>query len=351
MKIDKTIDRRKFLNFATIAIATSSAVMIAGPLSAQAGETARFHRHSESTDPTMGEIKQVKAGVLNIGYAEFGPANGIPVILLHGWPYDIHSYIEVAPMLAKQGFRVIVPYLRGHGSTVFLDPETSRSGEQASIGADLIALLDALKIERALFAGYDWGARAACVAAALWPKRCLALVSGNGYLIQDIAKASEPVAPEKEMQSWYQYYFLTERGKTGLTRNRDEIARLMWTRLSPKWHFTEEAFNRTTASRQNPDYVEIVLHSYRHRLGSAKGFPEYEQLEKQLALLPNISVATITLDGESDGFYTPTDGKSSASKFTGLREHRIVADAGHNLPQENPAAFVQAVIDVFKMAK
>jgi len=351
MKNKKTIDRRKFLNLAATALAASSVAMITLPFTAQAEGINHLNNPAGSTDTTMGEIKQINAGVLNIGYAEFGPANGIPVVLLHGWPYDIHSYAQVAPMLAKQSLRVIVPFLRGNGSTVFLDAKTPRSGEQAAIGVDLIALLDALKIDKAVLTGFDWGARAACVAAALWPDRCLALVSAGSYLIQDIPKASEPLAPEKELENWYQFYFLTERGKAGLTRNRNEIARIEWSRLSPLWHFKDEDFSPTTAARENPDYVEVVLHSYRHRLGAVPGYPEYEKIQKQLALLPAITVPAITLDGKDDGYNTPNDGKSSASKFTGFREHRIIANAGHNLPQENPDAFAQAVIDVLNKSK
>lgn len=292
---------------------------------------------------SFGALKQIDAGVLRIGYAELGPRDGVPVLLLHGWPYDIHSYVDVAPLLAAHGCRVIVPYLRGHGSTRFLSPLTPRSGQQAAIGADVIALMDALKIPRAVLAGYDWGGRAACVVAALWPERCIGLISVNSYLIQDISKAKLPLPATVEAGFWYQYYFLTERGRAGLTANRRDIARIMWTRNSPKWRFNDVDFNRSASAFDNPDYVEVVIHSYRHRLGFADGFPPYEDLERQLAQQPVITVPTITLDGDTDGVVPATDGKATAGKFPGWRQHRVVSQAGHNLPQENPIAFVAAV--------
>jgi pimeloyl-ACP methyl ester carboxylesterase len=291
----------------------------------------------------LAPIKQIKAGVLDVGYCEMGAADGPPVLLLHGWPYDIHSYVEVAPMLAARGCRVIVPHLRGHGTTRFLDSATPRSGQQASIGADVIALMDALQIPRAVLAGYDWGGRAACVAAALWPERCTGLVSVNSYLIQDIAKAGLPIAPKVEAGYWYQFYFTTERGRAGLTANRRDIARLMWARNSPTWHFDDATFDRSAEAFDNPDYVDVVIHSYRHRLGLAAGYPQYEELEKRLAALPAITVPAITLDGDADGVVPATDGTSTAAKFTGGREHRVIPNIGHNLPQEDPTAFAAAV--------
>jgi pimeloyl-ACP methyl ester carboxylesterase len=288
-------------------------------------------------------IKQIKAGVLNIGYYETGPSDGQVVLLLHGYPYDIHSYVDVAPMLAARGFRVIVPYLRGHGSTRFLDSGTSRSGQQAAIGVDVIALMDALHLDRAVLAGYDWGGRAACVAAALWPGRCTGLVSVNSYLIQDIAKAALPLPAKIESGLWYQFYFQTERGRAGLTANRRDIARILWTRNSPTWHFDEAIFDRSAAAFDNPDYVDVVIHSYRHRLGLAAGYPQYEDLEKRLAAQPAIAVPTITLDGDADGVVPATDGKATAAKFAGERQHRVIPNVGHNLPQENPKVFADAV--------
>ena len=288
-------------------------------------------------------VKQIEAGVLDIGYVEMGGGGGPPVLLFHGWPYAIHSYVDVAPMLADRGCRVIVPHLRGHGTTRFLDRATPRSGQQAAIGADVIALMDALQIPRAVLAGFDWGGRAACVAAALWPERCLGLVSVNGYLIQDIARAAQPVAPKTEAALWYQFYFQTERGRAGLTANRRDLARVVWTRNSPTWHFDDATFDRSADVFENSDYVDVVIHSYRHRLGLAAGDPQYADLERRLAAQPIISVPTITLDGDADGVVPATDGKSTAAKFAGGRQHRVIPNIGHNLPQEDPATFAAAV--------
>lgn len=288
-------------------------------------------------------IKQVAAGVLDIGYYEAGPGGGPTALLLHGFPYSIDSYVEVAALLTKRGCRVIVPYLRGHGSTRFLASSTPRSGQQGAIGLDVIALMDALGIERAVLAGYDWGGRAACVVAALRPDRCTGLVSVNSYLIQDIAKARLPVAPAIESGLWYQYYFQTERGRAGLTANRREIARTLWIRNSPHWRFSEATLDLHASAFDNPDYVDVVIHSYRHRLGLADGNPAYADVERRLALLPVIGVPTITMDGSADGVVPATDGRSSASKFTGPRSHRVVERAGHNLPEEAPADFADAV--------
>ena len=291
-------------------------------------------------------LRRIDVGVLNIAYYEAGPSDGPAVMLMHGFPYDIHSYVDVAPQLAAQGCRVIVPYLRGYGPTRFLDKVTPRSGEQAAIGADLIALMNALHIRRAVFAGYDWGGRAACVGAALWPERCIGLVSVNGYLIQDIAHAMVPVRPEREVPLWYQYYFQIERGRAGLAANRRSIARLLWTQWSPNWPFDDACFERTAVAHDNPDYVDVVIHSYRHRFGLAEGDPDYAELQRELAMLPPITVPAITLDGAGDGVVSATDGSASAAKFTGRRIHRVIPRAGHNLPQEEPEAFVAAVLEV-----
>ena len=288
-------------------------------------------------------IKQLKAGVLDVGYHDIGASDGPPVLLLHGWPYDMHSYVDVAPMLAARGCRVIVPHLRGHGTTRFLDSATPRSGQQASIGADVIALMDALKVPRAVVAGYDWGGRAACVAAALWPERCTGLVSVNSDLIQDIAKAAVPLPAKIESGLWYQYYFQTERGRAGLMANRRNIARIMWTRNSPNWHFDDATFDRSADAFDNPDDVDVVIHSYRHRLGHAAGYPPYEELEKRLTAQPTITVPTITLYGDADGVVPATDGTSTAAKFVGGRQHRVIPNVGHHLPQEDPTAFAAAV--------
>jgi pimeloyl-ACP methyl ester carboxylesterase len=291
-------------------------------------------------------LRRVDAGVLNIAYYEAGPADGPAVLLMHGFPYDVHSYVDVAPQLAAQGCRVIVPYLRGYGPTRFLDKATPRSGEQAAIGADMMALMNALHIRRAVFAGYDWGGRAACVGAALWPERCIGLVSLSSYLIQDIAHAMVPVRPEREVPLWYQYYFQIERGRAGLAANRRSIAKLLWSQWSPNWQFDDACFERTAVAHDNPDYVDVVIHSYRHRFGLAEGDPYYAELQRKLAMLPPITVPAITLDGAGDGVAPATDGSASAARFTGRRTHRVVPRAGHNLPQEAPEAFAAAVIEV-----
>ena len=293
-------------------------------------------------------LRKVDAGVLNTAYYEAGPADGPVVMLLHGFPYDIHSYVDAAPLLAAQGCRVIVPYLRGYGPTRFRDKATPRSGEQAAIGADLMALMDALQVKRAVLAGYDWGGRAACIGAALWPERCIGLVSVNSYLIQDIANAMVPFTPEREVALWYQYYFQLERGRAGLAANRRGVAKILWRQWSPNWHFDEECFERTAAAHDNPDYVDVVIHSYRHRFGLADGDPQYADLQARLAALPAITVPTITLDGAGDGVVPATDGNASAAKFTGRRIHRVVPRAGHNLPQEEPEAFAAAVMELIK---
>ena len=293
-------------------------------------------------------LRTIDAGVLNIAYYEAGPADGPAVLLMHGFPYDIHAYVDVAPQLAAQGCRVIVPYLRGYGPTKFRDRTTPRSGEQAALGADLLALMDALGIKRGVFAGYDWGGRAACVVAALWPERCIGLVSLNSYNIQDIAKAMVPARPEREVPLWYQYYFQLERGRGGLAANRRGIAKLLWQQWSPTWQFDDACFERTAAAYDNPDYVDVVIHSYRHRFGLAEGDPQYADLQRKLAAQPPITVRAITLDGDEDGVIAPTDGSASASKFTGRRIHRVVPGAGHNLPQEAPEAFAAAVMELVK---
>jgi pimeloyl-ACP methyl ester carboxylesterase len=293
-------------------------------------------------------LRQIDAGVLSVGYHEAGPADGPVVMLMHGFPYDIHSFVDVAPMLAAQGCRVIVPYLRGYGPTRFRDKATPRSGEQAAVGADLMTLMDALGIKRAVVAGYDWGGRAACVVAALWPDRCVGLVCVNSYLIQNIAKAMVPAKPQFEVPYWYQYYFQIERGRAGLEANRREIARILWTQWSPNWHFDEACFERTAVAHDNPDYVDIVIHSYRHRYGLAEGDPHYADLQRRLAELPVISVPTITLDGAADGVAAATDGKATAAKFSGRRTHHVIPNAGHNLPQEEPEAFAAAVMELVR---
>jgi pimeloyl-ACP methyl ester carboxylesterase len=270
-------------------------------------------------------------------------------MLMHGFPYDIHAYVDVAPQLAAEGCRVIVPYLRGYGPTRFRDRVTRRSGEQAALGADLMALMDALGIKRAVFAGYDWGGRAACIGAALWPERCIGLVSVNSYNIQDIAKAMVPARPEREVALWYQYYFQLERGRAGLAANRRGIAKILWQQWSPNWQFDDATFARTAEAHDNLDYVDVVIHSYRHRFGLADGDPQYADLQRRLAALPPIAVPAITLDGGADGVIPATDGSASASKFVARRAHRIIPGAGHNLPQEEPEAFAAAVMELVRV--
>jgi pimeloyl-ACP methyl ester carboxylesterase len=301
--------------------------------------------------PRLGPVRTARTDLLDVGYVELGPPGGHVVLLLHGFPYDVHSYVAVAPRLADAGWRVVVPYLRGHGPTRFLSAETPRSGQQAALGADVVALMDALGIDRAVLAGYDWGGRAACVVAALWPQRCAGLVSVNGYLIQDVAASGAPVAPELEAGFWYFWYFLTERGRAGLAANRREIARVIWRRNSPAWSFDDAVLDRAAEAFDNPDYVDVVLHSYRHRLGYADGDQRYAELERQLAVLPPIPVPTVTLDGLADGNFPATDGSAGAAHFTGPRHHHQVQPAGHNLPQEAPEAFAAAVLEVRSMAQ
>lgn len=301
-----------------------------------------------SSTKRLEPLRHVDAGVLNIAYYEAGPADGPAVLLMHGFPYDIHAYVDVAPRLAAQGCRVIVPYLRGYGPTAFRDKATPRSGEQAAIAADMMALMDALGIKRAVFAGYDWGGRAASISAALWPERCIGLVCTNGYMIQDIAHAMVPARPEREVPLWYQYYFQLERGRAGLAADRRGIARILWSQWSPGWAFDDACFERTAAAFDNPDYVDVVIHSYRHRYGVVEGDPQYADIQRRLDALPVIAVPTITLDGADDGVTAATDGSASAARYTARRAYRVIPRAGHNLPQEQPEAFAAAVMEVMK---
>ena len=289
-------------------------------------------------------MKQVTAGVLEVGYEEAGPPSGTPVLLLHGFPYDIHAYSEVAPVLADRGYRVIVPYLRGYGATRFRSPDAPRSGEQAVLGTDLLALMDALQLSQAVLAGYDWGGRAACIVAALWPERVRGLVScGDGYNIQDIAAAGTPAPPQKEHRLWYQYYFHSERGRVGLAADRRAVCRLLWQLWSPSWHFGEAIFERTAAAFDNPDFVDVVIHSYRHRFGLVPGDPAAAAVERRLAAKPSIAVPTIVLHGSDDGVSPPHESDGHQRHFTAAFQQRHVAGAGHNLPQEAPDAMVAAV--------
>ncbi|TFZ05438.1 alpha/beta hydrolase [Ramlibacter henchirensis] len=293
-------------------------------------------------------LRTLEAGVLAVAYHESGPAGGPPVFLMHGFPYDIHAYAGVVPALVEAGCRVIVPYLRGHGATRFLHEATQRSGEQAALGADLLALMDALAIPRAVLAGYDWGGRACCVVAAVWPQRCAGLVSYNSYNIFDHARALEPDTPENERRLWYQYYFHSERGREGLRRNRRGLARLLWQTWSPSWRFDDATFERTAAAFDNPDFVDVVVHSYRHRYNLVPGDPAYAAIERQLAKQPPITVPAITFDGADDGVRPPSPASAHARLFTAAREHHLVPGAGHNLPQEKPAVFAQAVLQLVR---
>jgi len=295
---------------------------------------------------SFASFKQIDAGVLRVGYAEAGPADGPAVVLLHGWPYDVYSFADVAPILASAGRRVIIPFARGFGPTHFLSGETPRNGQQSVLAVDLVALMDALKIQTAIVGGFDWGARSADIVAALWPERCKALVSVSGYLIGNQKAGELPLPPSAELQWWYQFYFATERGRLGYDSNRRDFAKLIWQLASPKWHFDEATFERSAASLDNPDHVDVVIQNYRWRLGLAQGEPQYDDLERRLAEAPVITVPTITLEGDADGAPHPEPG-SYAGKFSGRYEHRIVkGGVGHNLPQEAPQAFAQAILDV-----
>ena len=291
-------------------------------------------------------LKHIATDQLDIAYDEQGDADGWPVVLLHGFPYDIHAYEEVAPRLTSQGARVITPYLRGYGPTRFLAPTTVRSGQQAALAADLLALLDALQIGQATLGGYDWGGRAACIVAALYPSRARGLVSVNGYNIQNIASAVRPADPEKEYRMWYQYYLHGERGRAGLTENRRAFCRLLWTLWSPTWRVDDDTYARSAAAFDNPDFVDVVVHSYRHRFGLVDGDPQFDDIERRLSAMPSITVPTITLEGDADGVSPPGGRQANSQRFTGRHQNRVVPNAGHNLPQEAPEAFADAVLDI-----
>ena len=303
-----------------------------------------------SAIPRLLPLRHVETAHLDVAYFEAGPADGPPVLLLHGFPYDIHSYVEVAPILADAGFRVIVPHLRGHGDTRFVGESIPRTGQQSALGQDVVELMDALRIPQAILAGYDWGGRAACVVAALWPERVTALVSVNGYLIQDISTSMQPIRPDLEAGFWYFFYFLTDRGRAGLTENRRGIAEVIWRRNSPDWDFSDAELDRAAVAFENPDFVDVVIHSYRHRLFHVPGAPEYSRLEAQLAQLPSITAPTITLDGLADGNFPARDAATAGARFTGPYEHRQVPLAGHNLPQEAPLAFAEAIRSAAELA-
>jgi pimeloyl-ACP methyl ester carboxylesterase len=337
-------DRRRFFGAAAFTFAAAEL----GGIGAARAETkpAQGPASKQGAHETFGPLKQIDAGVLNVSYAEAGPANGSPVILLHGWPYDIHSFVDVAPLLASAGYRVIVPYLRGYGATQFLSSGTPRNAQQAVLAVDLINLMDTLKIEKATLGGFDWGGRTADVVAALWPERCKALVSVSGYTISSQEAQKAPLPPQTELQWWYLFYFATERGRDGYDKYRRDFWKLTWRLASPKWNFDDATFDRSVAAADNPDHVAIVIDSYRWRIGLARGESKYDDLEKRLAQFPPITVPTITIEGDANGALHP-EPESYAKKFVGKYEHRnLKGGIGHNLPQEAPQAFAQAVVDV-----
>jgi pimeloyl-ACP methyl ester carboxylesterase len=340
-------DRRRLLGAAAMAVAVSQFGAI-GSAAAQSNATkaAQVPAIKPGTNTSFGALRQINAGVLNIGYAQAGPTDGTPVVLLHGWPYDIYSYVDVAPLLAAAGHRVIIPYLRGYGTTRFLSAEAQRNGQQAALAVDIVALMDALKIEQPIIAGYDWGARTANIIAALWPERVKALISVSGYLIGSQEINKKPLPPRAELEWWYQFYFATERGRAGYDKYRRDFAKLIWQLASPKWDFDDATFARSAAAFDNPDHVDITIHNYRWRLGLAEGETKYDALEQQLARAPVITVPTITLEGDANGAPHP-DPSAYARKFIGKYQHRTVTGGiGHNLPQEAPQAFAQAILDV-----
>jgi pimeloyl-ACP methyl ester carboxylesterase len=347
--ISSGIDQRRRGLIGAAAISLAFAELDLALPARAAGSDTREKLLTSSTSPLQAEfgaLKQIDAGLLNVSYAELGPADGDPVILLHGWPYDIHTYVDVAPLLADRGNRVIVPYLRGYGPTRFLSQKTMRNGQQSAIAGDIIALMDALGIKQATIGGCDWGARTANIIAALLPERCKALVSVSGYLIGNQKLGMAPLPPKAELQWWYQFYFATERGRAGYEKYTDDFARLIWQLASPKWKFDDATFERSAAAFVNPDHVDIVIHNYRWRQGLAEGEPRYDELEERLAVAPVIVVPTITLEGDANGAPHP-DTSAYAKMFTGKYEHRLITGGiGHNLPQEAPQAFAQAVMDV-----
>jgi len=341
---EKTMwDRRHFIGSAAMTIAGAQVALSSSYSKSSSTKTAVIN---SPTNTSFGSLKQIEAGLLNVGYVEAGPANGQPVILLHGWPYDIYSYADVTPLLVAKGYRAIVPHLRGYGSTRFLSGDTTRNGQQSVIAIDIINLMDALKIKKALIGGFDWGARTANIIAALWPERCKAMVSVSGYLIGSRDANQTPLPPPAELQWWYQFYFATERGRAGYTKYRHDFNKLIWQLASPKWNFDDATFGRSATSLENPDHVAIVIHNYRWRLGLAEGEPKYDELETRLAAGPVITVPTITLEGNANGAPHP-EPSSYAKKFSGKYEHRtITGGIGHNLPQEAPQAFAKAIVDV-----
>jgi pimeloyl-ACP methyl ester carboxylesterase len=346
MENDLKQDRRRFVGTALLTIAAARFGIIQSAKAQSGTSQPTVPPIKPGANTSFAPLKQIDAGLLNVGYVEAGPVNGRPVILLHGWPYDIYSYVDVASLLAKAGFRVIVPYLRGYGTTRFLSSEAFRNGQPAALAVDTVDLMEALKIDKAILAGFDWGARSAAIVAALWPQRCRALVSVSGYLIGNQEAGKTPLPPKAELEWWYQFYFATERGRAGYDKYRRDFAKLIWRTASPKWNFDNATFDRSAASFDNPDHVRIVIHNYRWRLGLAEGEPKYDDLEKRLARAPIITVPTITMEGDANGA-PHLEPASYAGKFSGKYAHRTIeGGVGHNLPQEAPEAFAKAVVDV-----
>jgi len=346
IRIGEDINRRRFVGAAALAVAAAKLGIVT---TANAQARKALPTIKPGTNTSLGPLKQIDAGLLNIGYAEAGPPDGPVVFLLHGWPYDIHSYVDVAPLLASAGYRVIIPHLRGYGTTRFLSAESFRNGQPSAVAMDIVAMMDALKAEKPILAGFDWGARTAGIIAALWPERCKALVSVSGYLIGSQEAGKMPLPPQAELEWWYQFYFATDRGRAGYDKNRHDFAKLIWRTASPKWGFDDATFDRSAAAFDNPDHVAIVIHNYRWRLALAPGEAKYDELEKRLATGPVITVPTITMEGDANGA-PHADPSAYAKKFSGKYEHRLITGGiGHNLPQEAPQAFAQAVVDVSEM--
>jgi pimeloyl-ACP methyl ester carboxylesterase len=338
-------DRRRLFGTAALTVAAAQ-LSIIGSANAQAEKPAPLPTVRPGSNASFASLKQINAGVLDVGYAEVGPADGPAVLLLHGWPYDIHSFVDVAPLLASAGYRVIIPYLRGYGTTRFLAGATPRNGQQSVVADDIVALMDALNVRRATIGGFDWGARTANIIAALWPERCKAMVSVSGYLIGSQEGGKAPLPPAAELQWWYQYYFATERGRAGYDKYRHDFSKLIWQLASPQWRFDDATFDRSAAAFDNPDHVAIVIHNYRWRLGLAEGEPKYDDLEKRLAAAPPIMVPTITLEGDANGAPHP-EPDAYAKQFAGKYQHRTInGGVGHNLPQEAPQAFAKAIVDI-----
>jgi len=349
-KIAEEIDWRRRYFVGAAAVTAAAQLGTIGSANARSSKTgqAQLPPVKPGTHTSFAPLKQIDAGVLNVAYAEAGPADGPPVILLHGWPYDIYSFVDVAPLLTSAGYRVIVPYLRGYGATRFISNDTVRNGQPSAIAVDTIALMDALKIEKALLAGFDWGARTVNIVSALWPERCKATVSVSGYLIGSQEAGKMPLPPKAELEWWYQFYFATERGRLGYEKYRRDFSKLIWQLASPKWQFDDATFDRSAAAFDNPDHVSIVIHNYRWRLGLAEGEPKYAGVERRLAEFPVITVPTITLEGDANGA-PHSDPNAYAKKFSSRYEHRtITGGIGHNLPQEAPQAFAEAIVDVAK---